>query len=124
MQQKRRAAGATGGGINRAATAARARRRGVNVTILDAMLDPALFGPWFRDRTSWRAWEAFLAGLFGLPLGGESAAALFSKHTGHTVAPVGPVRETGRTGAFARRRIGRGADQRGLACATTPSGPL
>ena len=24
------------------------------MTILDTMRDPALFGPWFRDRASWR----------------------------------------------------------------------
>jgi len=25
------------------------------MTILDTIRDPALFGPWFRDRVSWRA---------------------------------------------------------------------
>jgi hypothetical protein len=44
------------------------------MTILDAMHDPALFGPWFKDRASWRAWEAFLAALFGLPMDAEAAA--------------------------------------------------
>ncbi len=38
------------------------------VTMLDAMHDPQLFGPWFQDRASWRLWEVFLAALFGLPL--------------------------------------------------------
>lgn len=27
-------------------------------TILEAMHDPDLFGPWFEQRESWRAWEA------------------------------------------------------------------
>ena len=37
---------------------------GTSVTILDAMHDPQLFGPWFgRDATSWRAWRVFLAAL-------------------------------------------------------------
>ena len=38
------------------------------VTILDAMGDPMLFGPWFRDQASWSAWQAFLAALFALPM--------------------------------------------------------
>ena len=44
------------------------------MTILDAMHDAKLFGPWLRDRESWRAWEAFLAGLFGLPMTDEAGA--------------------------------------------------
>ena len=42
------------------------------MTILEAMRDPALFGPWFKDRDSWRAWEAFLAALFGLPMDADA----------------------------------------------------
>jgi hypothetical protein len=38
------------------------------VTILDAMHDPNLFGPWFRDRASWREWEVFAAALFRLAM--------------------------------------------------------
>jgi hypothetical protein len=63
------------------------------LTILDAMHDPQLFGPWFKDRVSWSAWEVFLAALFGLPMDGEGAAAVFSKHTGRTVPPSTPARE-------------------------------
>ena len=76
------------------------------MTILDAMHDPALFGPWFEDRTSWRAWEVFLAALFGLRLDGEEAAELYARHTGRTVGPNGPVREAwvivGRRGGKSR----------------------
>lgn len=75
------------------------------LTILEAMHDAALFGPWFRDRTSWRAWEAFLSALFGLPMQ-EEAAALFSKHTGRTLPPSTPAREAwmvvGRRGGKSR----------------------
>ena len=63
------------------------------LTILDAMHDPALFGPWFKDRASWRAWEVFLAALFGLPLEGEDAAACYNHHTGRTLLQSGPARE-------------------------------
>ncbi len=38
------------------------------MTLLEARRDPALFGSFFGDRTTWQAWEAFLATLFGLPL--------------------------------------------------------
>ncbi|MCK1553143.1 hypothetical protein IVB11_29915 [Bradyrhizobium sp. 177] len=34
--------------------------------ILQAMDDPNLFAPWFRDRATWQAWRAFLATVFGL----------------------------------------------------------
>ncbi len=34
-------------------------------TLLDAMADPKLFTPWFRNPASWAAWRSFLAALFG-----------------------------------------------------------
>jgi hypothetical protein len=42
-------------------------------TILDAMRDRRLFGKAFKDEATWRAWEAFLAALFGLAMSGEQA---------------------------------------------------
>jgi len=39
-------------------------------TILDAISDQRLFGAAFRDLSTWRAWRAFLAGLFGIAIGG------------------------------------------------------
>lgn len=56
--------------------------------ILAAMRDPALFAPWFRDADTWRAWRAFLAALFGLPMG-EDAMAVYRACTGRTEAPSG-----------------------------------
>ena len=52
------------------------RRR---MTIIEAMSDPLLFGPWF-DGSSWRQWRVFLAALFGEPIA-EADAALYHQHT-------------------------------------------
>lgn len=75
-------------------------------TILEAMHDPALFGPWFARRASWRAWEVFLAALFGLPVGDEDAAAIYSRHTGRAGMPTTAAREAwvivGRRGGKSR----------------------
>ena len=75
------------------------------MTILEALHDPHLFGPWFGDRTSWRAWEAFLAALFSLPMGADDAA-VYAQHTGRTAPPAAPSREAwvivGRRGGKSR----------------------
>jgi hypothetical protein len=41
------------------------------VTILDAIADPKLFAPWFREPDTRSAWRAFLAALFALPMTAE-----------------------------------------------------
>jgi hypothetical protein len=41
------------------------------VNILQAMVDPKLFRPWFKDPSTWVAWTAFLACLFHLPMDAE-----------------------------------------------------
>ncbi|WP_063614204.1 hypothetical protein [Bradyrhizobium sp. Cp5.3] len=51
------------------------------ITIIDACLDPQIFGPWFRDRQSWAAWFCFLKVMFGLPLD-EAELELFKSCTG------------------------------------------
>lgn len=75
------------------------------MTILDAMHDPALFGPWFKDRESWRAWEVALGATFGLPIG-EDGAGLLQQCTGRTLAPTTSAREAwfivGRRGGKSR----------------------
>ena len=68
---------------------ANTRKRGL--TILDAMADPSLFGPWFQGK-SWDAWKAFLAALFGLPMG-KAGLALYQRHTSRQSAPRAPARE-------------------------------
>ena len=57
------------------------------MTLLEALDDPLLFAPWFRDRTTWAAWTAFLAALFGLPMTPEQLA-VYRAHTGRTVVPI------------------------------------
>jgi terminase large subunit-like protein len=61
------------------------------LTILDAMDDPRLFGPWFRGK-SWGAWRAFLAALFGLQMS-DSEALVFRTHTGRQTVPAVAFRE-------------------------------
>jgi hypothetical protein len=59
------------------------------MNILDAVRDPQIFGPWFRNSESWQAWTSFLAALFGLPLD-DAGLETFRKHTGRsTPAPNG-----------------------------------
>ena len=74
------------------------------MNILQAMDDPALFGPHFRGDT-WKPWRAFLAALFALPLD-DDALALFQAHTGRVAPPTVPFREAalviGRRGGKSR----------------------
>lgn len=75
-----------------------------DITILDAMQHPNLFGKWFKSPT-WAAWRVFLAALFGLPLD-ENDLALFRQHTGRQTPPKGQAREAwlvvGRRGGKSR----------------------
>lgn len=54
--------------------------------IVEAMLDPSLFGPTFRRGflrgDSWKAWRVFLAALFGLGLDGDASVRIYQRHTG------------------------------------------
>jgi hypothetical protein len=61
------------------------------ITILEAMKDPNLFGPWFTG-PSWNEWKAFLAALFGLHMG-PNRAARFRRHTGRKTIPTKQAKE-------------------------------
>ena len=41
-------------------------------SILDACQSTKLFSCWFKDAQTWRAWFAFLAAMFGLPMDAEA----------------------------------------------------
>ena len=60
------------------------------MNLLDATEDPALFAPWFRDRSTWSAWFAFIAALFGLQMTGQQTET-YRQHTGRTEAPTKPA---------------------------------
>jgi hypothetical protein len=60
--------------------------------ILDAMGDPNLFRPWFKDMKTWVAWRAFLAALFGLPMS-ASELVIFQQCTGRDAPPTSRVSE-------------------------------
>lgn len=62
------------------------------MNILQAIDDPNLFKPWFKNAESWRAWRVFLKALFGLPMSAEEASALHSL-TGRTEAPTAQFSE-------------------------------
>jgi hypothetical protein len=62
-------------------------------TLLDAVDDPQLFKPWFRDRTTWASWFTFLRALFGLPLT-SSEVALYQECTGRSEPPTQPASES------------------------------
>ena len=61
------------------------------VTILDAMTDPALFGATFGG-ASHNAWRALLGGFYGLAMDDDTAET-FRTLTGRTDAPTGPMSE-------------------------------
>ncbi len=66
------------------------------MNILQAMQDDALFARVFHRNwlhgDTWKAWRAFLAALFALPLEGEQLE-IYRRHTGRTEVPTAPFRE-------------------------------
>jgi hypothetical protein len=62
------------------------------VNLLQAMRDPNLFAPWFRDHETWSAWRAFIATLFALPMT-EADLAIYRRCTGRSAPPTTPATE-------------------------------
>jgi hypothetical protein len=60
------------------------------MNILQAIADPSLFAPFFRDRASWASWRTFLGALFGLPV---EDASLYLECTGGRPLPTQQARE-------------------------------
>src|SRR5260370_36428068 len=59
--------------------------------IVDAISDPVWWGAWFR-RGDWKAWHAFLAATFALPMDDE-ALAIYRECTGRAEPPTEPATE-------------------------------
>ena len=55
--------------------------------LITATEDPNLFGPWFRDRSTWASWWVFLRALFGLGLVTDEEMAVFTRCTGRMAPP-------------------------------------
>jgi hypothetical protein len=62
------------------------------MTLLKAMADANLFGPWFKVMETWRAWLVVLKAIFALPMD-EADRALFHQISGRVHPPEQPVRE-------------------------------
>ncbi|WP_257194815.1 MULTISPECIES: hypothetical protein [unclassified Bradyrhizobium] len=66
--------------------------RSSRLTLLDAISDPKLFKPFFKNPASWIGWRAFIAAAFGLPMSGEELA-IYRACTGRKDAPTQQMRE-------------------------------
>lgn len=74
--------------------------------IIQAIHDPHLFKPLFRDLETWASWQTFLKAAFGLPMNGEAEVELFRQCTKRQAPPASPAKEidciVGRRGGKSR----------------------
>jgi hypothetical protein len=63
-----------------------------NLSIIQAIHDPHLFRPLFKDLKTWAAWIVFLRALFGLAMNQEELS-LYRQCTGRETPPTAPFRE-------------------------------
>ena len=71
------------------------------ITILDAIADPKLFAPWFKDRKTWAAWFAFLAGAVRPAHDGRAVRDLSAVHRPHRAHRARPSPRRGSSAAAA-----------------------
>ena len=64
----------------------------MDLNILQAIDDPAIFGPAFRTPDTWKAWRAFLLALFALPMDDEQLV-IYRECTSRAEPPADPVNE-------------------------------
>ena len=62
------------------------------MNIIEAIHDPHLFRPLFKNLETWRVWMVFLKAVFGLPMDGTELAS-YQQHTGREKPPTGQFRE-------------------------------
>lgn len=62
------------------------------MTIIDAIYDPNLFRPLFKNLDTWRFWLVVLKAIFALPMSEEDRR-IFRQLTGRTTPPAEPVQE-------------------------------
>jgi hypothetical protein len=76
-----------------------------NYTIIDALNDRLLFGPWFADKTLWGPWITFLKALFNIRMN-PSETKMYEKFTKRQKPPTEEAREAwlvvGRRGGKSR----------------------
>jgi hypothetical protein len=63
------------------------------VNIIEAMEDPRIFRPLFKDLSTWRMWRILLAAIFGLPVMDPADVPLFVGSTGWNSWPLEKIRE-------------------------------
>lgn len=62
-------------------------------TIIQAIEDQRLFGPWFKTPDTWTGWMAYLKALFALPMT-ETERQIYQKCTGRNRLPENPLNES------------------------------
>ena len=62
------------------------------MTIIQAIHDPNLFRPFFRDLDTWKPWLVVLRAIFGLPMNDEELA-VFQTLTACVTPPTEQARE-------------------------------
>jgi hypothetical protein len=62
------------------------------MNLLQAMRDPNLFSPWFKEPQTWSAWRSFLCALFALKMTSDQVET-FQRCTGRSSPPTKPASE-------------------------------